>query len=305
MTFDLNVIKWWVCTLLVDSSIEDLISSKLIELKIIQFSIEILNDSESPISKFSLWIENDDFVNINQKEFDYEIKLISNLDKKDIIISDWELVSNKDWSKEWKSLWSPQPIGNKLLIQPAWLPIPDKFNDRTVIRIDPGYAFGTGEHPTTKLCLQEIENLSIQDKDVLDFGSGSGILSITAIKLGAKKTYLVDNDYYALNASLENLSLNSINSNSYDIINNKASNFNNKIILSSIDLIFCNTLMPIIKDNLLKLIKILKPEGTILLSGILVEQVPEIMVLIKEFNLSLKIKRDMESWTILKLSRDL
>lgn len=109
----------------------------------------------------------------------------------------------EDWVNNWKQYFHPMPIGNKLLIRPTW---EDEYDagSRKVLHIEPGLAFGTGSHPTTKLCLETLEKYIKEDSTVLDIGCGSGILSIASLLLGAKSAFGVDIDKLAVKTALAN-----------------------------------------------------------------------------------------------------
>ena len=115
----------------------------------------------------------------------------------------------EDWLNNWKKYFNPIPVGEKLLIRPTWR---DKYDakDRIVLNLDPGLAFGTGSHETTKLCLTTIERYLKKDDVVLDVGCGSGILSVASILLGAKSAVGVDIDSLAVSTALENAQLNNV-----------------------------------------------------------------------------------------------
>lgn len=118
----------------------------------------------------------------------------------EITVSDCKV---EDWQNNWKQYFHPMPIGKKLLIRPIWIDDYDA-NGRKVLNIEPGLAFGTGSHPTTKLCLETLENYVKDDSTVLDIGCGSGILSIAALLLGAKSALGVDIDALAVKTAKEN-----------------------------------------------------------------------------------------------------
>ena len=101
-------------------------------------------------------------------------------------------VEDQDWMSAWKKNYHPIMVGKKVLILPAW--IDQDPGERIVVRIDPSMAFGTGTHPTTQLCLEMVEELCQPGMDVIDIGCGSGILSIAALKFGARKAVAVDID---------------------------------------------------------------------------------------------------------------
>lgn len=127
---------------------------------------------------------------------------------------------DKDWINNWKEFFHPFRLEENIVIQPTWTEKSDVKKDDIVIHIDPGTAFGTGSHETTKLCIANLKNYIKTDgtTEVLDVGCGSGILSIIAMKLGAKRVYGIDIDELAVKASKENLELNGISDSCYQIV---------------------------------------------------------------------------------------
>ena len=117
-------------------------------------------------------------------------------------------VDDKDWTRVWMDGYHPMQFGRRLWIVPTTHEPPDP--EAVNIRLDPGLAFGTGTHPTTALCLEWLDGLDLAGKTVLDFGCGSGILAIAALKLGAAHAYGVDNDPQALLASQSNAQRNGV-----------------------------------------------------------------------------------------------
>lgn len=122
---------------------------------------------------------------------------------------DTDSISESEWADNWKKFFKVTEIGEKLVIRPSWEEYENK-NGRTVINIDPGAAFGTGTHATTRMCLELIEKYVSRNSTVLDIGSGSGILSIAAALLGAGRTDGVDIDPVAVKVASENAALNGI-----------------------------------------------------------------------------------------------
>ena len=120
----------------------------------------------------------------------------------------FELLEDKDWEREWMDRFEPMQFGERLWICPSWKPIPDE--NAVNVMLDPGLAFGTGTHPTTALCLRWLDAIDLVDKTVIDFGCGSGILAIAALKLGARKVYAVDIDPQAIIATEENAKRNGV-----------------------------------------------------------------------------------------------
>ena len=122
----------------------------------------------------------------------------------DLSRAEFRTVADEDWERAWMDQYAPLKFGRRTWIVPWNLETPDDARDGVVIRLDPGLAFGSGTHPTTALCLQWLDSLVLRDRDVLDFGCGSGILAIAALKLGARRAVGVDNDPQALLATADN-----------------------------------------------------------------------------------------------------
>jgi ribosomal protein L11 methyltransferase len=119
-----------------------------------------------------------------------------------------EQLEDKDWEREWMDNFHPMRFGERLWICPSWRDVPDP--DAVNVMLDPGLAFGTGTHPTTAMCLQWLDSLNLTDKTVIDFGCGSGILAIAALKLGAKHVVGIDIDPQAIQASRDNAERNGV-----------------------------------------------------------------------------------------------
>lgn len=119
-----------------------------------------------------------------------------------------EQLEDKDWEREWMDNFHPMRFGERLWICPSWRDVPDP--DAVNVMLDPGLAFGTGTHPTTALCLQWLDGLDLAGKTVIDFGCGSGILAIAALKLGAARAIGIDIDPQAIQASRDNAQRNGV-----------------------------------------------------------------------------------------------
>ncbi len=119
-----------------------------------------------------------------------------------------EQIEDKDWEREWMDNFHPMRFGQRLWICPSWRDVPDP--DAVNVMLDPGLAFGTGTHPTTSLCLSWLDGLDLEGKTVIDFGCGSGILAIAALKLGAASAIGIDIDPQAIQASRDNAQRNGV-----------------------------------------------------------------------------------------------
>ncbi len=118
-------------------------------------------------------------------------------------------VADQDWERVWMDQFKPMPFGRRLWIYP-WNIEPPADDELVVVRLDPGLAFGSGTHPTTALCLEWLDGLDLAGKTITDYGCGSGILAIAALKLGAASAVGVDNDPQALTASADNAERNGV-----------------------------------------------------------------------------------------------
>ena len=195
-------------------------------------------------------------------------------------IAQWNLIEEEDWGSNWKQHWKPQKVGDCLLINPAWLPIPE-MGDRVLLKLEPGVAFGTGEHATTKLCLEALEMRlgapAIASEPLpinlvlADVGCGSGILSVGALLLGAKQIYAVDTDPLAVKATRENSDLNQIEPDRLIVAQGSVDQIA-EMIEAPVDGIVCNILAEVIIDLIPQMTAIIKPNTWGILSGILVEQ---------------------------------
>lgn len=188
-------------------------------------------------------------------------------------IAHWHLIDEEDWASSWKQYWEPQEIGDRFLIYPAWLPLPED-SERKILRIDPGAAFGTGTHPTTQLCLESIEMRLGDETDsfvLADIGCGSGILSIASVLLGAKQVYAVDIDSLAVRAAMANRDLNHIAPQRLVVAKGSLQNLPPSVT-GKVDGILCNILAETIIDLIPHMGAIVKPDGWAVLSGILLEQ---------------------------------
>lgn len=185
----------------------------------------------------------------------------------------YRILADEDWAQAWREKFKPFRIGKRLWITPSWIRETFLDKDYIVVSIDPGMAFGTGLHPSTQLCLEAIENLLSPGSLVLDVGSGSGILSIAAAKLGASKVVAFDTDVVAARTTLDNVKLNGL-SKKVDVFQGELSS----ISFSSWDLITVNILAPVIISLIeqKKLINYLSKRGQLILSGIILDQGEEV-----------------------------
>lgn len=176
-------------------------------------------------------------------------------------------IEDKDWQKEYQSNIKAVHISDRLWICPSWDSVPISDADNTaIVHLDPGLAFGTGSHATTRLCLEWLAKHLTQQSLVIDYGCGSGILSIAALKLGAQKVWAVDNDAQALQATEENGLRNNLSDGQLIAV------LPENLPDIQADLLMANILALPLIELATKFAKLLKSGGEIVLSGILSEQ---------------------------------
>ena len=135
-----------------------------------------------------------------------DLRQFMDIGEASVVVDETEYI---DWINNWKQYFKPFTVDH-ILIKPTWETVPEEHKDKLLIQIDPGTAFGTGMHETTQLCIRQLEKYVTPDSEVLDVGTGSGILGITALKLGAKHVFGTDLDENAITAVGENLEANGI-----------------------------------------------------------------------------------------------
>jgi ribosomal protein L11 methyltransferase len=178
-----------------------------------------------------------------------------------------EQLEDKDWEREWMDNFHPMKFGERLWICPSWRDVPDP--DAVNVMLDPGLAFGTGTHPTTALCLTWLDGLDLVGKTVVDFGCGSGILSLAALKLGAKKVIGIDIDPQALQASKANAERNGIADRLELFLPKNQPSF-------KADVVVANILAGPLRELAPTIIEFVAPNGHLALSGVLEEQADEL-----------------------------
>lgn len=224
------------------------------------------------------------------------------------------LLADQNWMEAWKARYRPIPIGERLIIVPAWLESPDA--GRVAVRIDPGMAFGTGTHPTTQLCLELIEKIvgpQAADREsaarrppstVIDVGCGSGILSIAALKLGADLALGVDIDPASVQAARQNARANGIPDERLLLGQGSVAEVRAGLYpVRTAPLVLANILAPVILRLFeAGLAELVEPGGTLVLSGILQEQGGEVLAAAARHGISLLEERRQGDWLALALT---
>lgn len=180
------------------------------------------------------------------------------------------VVDEAEWADAWKQYFHPVPIGDRLLIKPSWEEV--EHTDRVVLEIDPGMAFGSGAHETTRLCLHKLSQLHLEGKRVADVGTGSGILAVAAALFGAADVQAVDIDPMSLRMTRENAERNNV----LDRIRVAQSDLL-AAIEPPIDVLVSNILAEAITLFIPQLERVLTPVGEVIFSGIIVEKEEMVM----------------------------
>ena len=177
-----------------------------------------------------------------------------------------EKMYEEDWANTWKQYYKPSKVGEKIVVKPIWEEYEEKEGE-LVVNLDPGMAFGTGTHETTRMCIQALEKYVKEESTVFDVGCGSGILAIAAAKLGAKLAVGVDLDPVAVESSIENVGYNNLNNieilhgNVVEVIDGKA------------DIVVANILAEIICILTDDVKRVMKDGGVFITSGIIHDRV--------------------------------
>lgn len=226
----------------------------------------------------------------------------------------WSRQDDEDWSESWKRHWQPDPVGQRLLILPAWLALPADHAERLVIRMDPGSAFGTGSHPTTRLCLEGLERLAaeaavdrpgaagLEGLRVADLGCGSGILGIAALLLGATQVAAADTDFQAVRATAHNAAACGVDGR-LRVRQGSVQDLAELLRGEPADLLLCNILAPVIEGLSSAFASVLSAEGVGLLSGVLVSQEPGLRRALAAQGWTAELVARQSDWALITIRR--
>ena len=177
------------------------------------------------------------------------------------------MVNEEDWANAWKDYYHVTHIGQRLVIRPSWRDYTPNPHE-VVLTLDPGMAFGTGLHPTTRMCLEQIEQHTQPGMRVLDVGTGSGILAIAASKLGAAHVYAIDNSSVAVESATANAVMNDL-SDRIQVVLGVLDETKAASMAEQYDLVVANIIAHIIGSIAPQLAQVLAPDGTLIVSGII------------------------------------
>ena len=215
----------------------------------------------------------------------------------------WDELADEDWSRSWKQHWQPDPVGRGMLILPAWLEVPEEHAGRLVLKMDPGSAFGTGSHPTTRLCLEALEATPPKGLRVADLGCGSGVLGLAALGLGARQVLAADTDSLAVRATNDNAAINALAPDALRVRQGSVEVLQELLSGEPADLLLCNILAPVIEALAPKFQGVLSAGGRGLLSGLLVEQAPRLTEVLEGLGWSVQPLAEQGRWGLLEIQR--
>lgn len=205
----------------------------------------------------------------------------------------------EDWVNNWKKFFKPIRLDEQIVIKPTWETLEDQSKDTVVIEIDPGTAFGTGSHETTKLCIQGMKPYIDNDTKVLDVGCGSGILSIIALKLGAAHAVLTDIDPHAISASKENFEVNHIEEDQFELYQGNVLDdpeFSKSLGQKCYPLVVANILADVISPLIEIVDQFLTEDGVFVISGIIDTKEREISEKLQKYGFEILEIRRMKDW---------
>ncbi|MGI6004690.1 MAG: 50S ribosomal protein L11 methyltransferase [Christensenellales bacterium] len=216
-----------------------------------------------------------------------------------------KLVRDEDWADNWKKHYHAIPIGERLVIVPEWERLPDKHKGRIPLYINPGIAFGTGQHETTAMCLEAVEAMDLAGKKVLDAGCGSGILSVAALLLGARRATAVDIDPAAAKSAGENAAKNRV-AERYQVFagNLIADEALARKLGGNYDLVLANIVADVIVSLAPKFGIWLKEGGRLIASGIIHDRMDEVTAALDAWGFMLENRAVRGEWNALTLRKN-
>ncbi len=237
------------------------------DVKVIGYFIDYIDDLEEKVKRIS----------------EYGL----NIGKGQIITSE---VDEEDWSQSWKKYFKPFKVSERIVIKPTWEKYDKEEND-IVVEIDPGMAFGTGNHETTNMCLKFLDKYVEEGNSIIDVGCGSGILGIAAAKLGAKEVLCIDLDKNACKTAKDNVVLNNVS----NIINVKRGNLLNSVNKGT-NMIVANIIADIIINLAARAFDLIKPGGYFISSGIISERKNDVIKELQKNNFKILEIMEMGQW---------
>ncbi len=263
---------------------------------------ESLQSHLQGLSQLKLYLEDTDTAGLHKLE-----ALLSQL-REDAAYGSLALtvkeLADTNWEESWKDNYPPQPVGNRLVVLPYWLDADSQ--ERLPVILDPGLTFGTGAHPSTQMVMEFMEEMDLKNANCLDLGSGSGILSITALRLGAKTATGVDIDPKAENIARENAAYNGYAAPEFTALTGNVTadkKLMTRLQQDSYDLVLVNIVADVIIGLSPVLPAFLTSDSVLLLSGILDSRLSDVISAIEAQGLSVVACKEKEDWRSLKVRK--
>ena len=293
---------WWRLTMACPPELEESLVWKLTDLGLHRHAVQ--HAPETPDQKqLLLWLPQPEWPEAERQQLLVSLAPLAKPFGLPLPQGRWDDVADEDWSLGWKQHWQPDPVGDGLLILPAWLEVPPEPGERLVIRMDPGSAFGTGSHPTTRLCLDALEQAPPVGALVADLGCGSGVLGLAALGLGATAVVAADTDSLAVRATGDNRELNGRPADQLKVSLGSVEALQQLLEGRRADLLLCNILAPVIEALAPGFEALVAPEGRALLSGLLVDQAPGLEQVLGGLGWLVSARGSQGRWGLLEIQR--
>ena len=293
---------WWRLSLPVQAELEESLLWKLNVLGVHRLAVQ--HAPETPDQRILLaWLPAHEWPEEQRSELFCSLTPLAETFGLVLAQPVWDELADEDWSLSWKQHWQPDPVGERMLILPAWLDVPDEYAHRLVLKMDPGSAFGTGSHPTTRLCLEALEQQPPSGLRVADLGCGSGVLGLAALGLGALQVLSVDTDSLAVRATTDNAVLNDLPIGALKVTNGSVEALAKLLEEQPADLLLCNILAPVIEALAPHFSSVLHAGGRGLLSGLLVEQAPRLTDVLGSLGWTVEPLAEQGRWGLLEIRR--
>ena len=293
---------WWRLTMACPPELEESLVWKLTDLGLHRHAVQ--HAPETPDQKqLLLWLPQPEWPEAERQQLLVSLAPLAKPFGLPLPQGRWDDVADEDWSLSWKQHWQPDPVGEGLLILPAWLEVPPEHGERLVIRMDPGSAFGTGSHPTTRLCLEALEQAPPVGALVADLGCGSGVLGLAALGLGATAVVAADTDSLAVRATGDNRELNGRPADQLKVSLGSVEALQQLLEGRRADLLLCNILAPVIEALAPGFEALVAPEGRALLSGLLVDQAPGLEQVLGGLGWLVSARGSQGRWGLLEIQR--
>jgi len=206
------------------------------------------------------------------------------------------VVAEEDWANAWKDHFHPVRLGQRIVIKPSWREFAANSDD-IVLELDPGMAFGTGLHPTTRMVLEAMETCVLPGFSVFDVGTGSGILAVAAAKLGSASVLAVDTEPVAVRVARENVVLNSAS----ELVTVREGSVEQGN--ATYDVVLANIIGSVISEMAQDLARVLNPDGVLITSGIIAERLPMVEAAFADANLRIAERMQSDDWFCLIVNR--